>query len=206
LIAVNLEPGDSLGWVKMTQGHEDIILISRQAKGIRFNEEDVRPMGRAAAGVNAMRLDSWDMLAGADVATPDDDLLIITEKGYGKRTPLSEYRQQGRYGQGVRAMNLSPERTGAIVAARVVSPTDEVTLISAGGILLRMSGADISQQGRASQGVRVMDVRGSDSVASVAVIRETRQAVTDAEMNGDPAGDEVIELIEPTSTSANGAG
>ncbi|HQF72197.1 MAG TPA: DNA gyrase C-terminal beta-propeller domain-containing protein, partial [Promineifilum sp.] len=95
LIAVNLEPGDSLGWVKLTRGHEDIILISRQGKGIRFNEEEVRPMGRAAAGVNAMRLDSWDMLAGADVASDEADLLVITEKGLGKRTPLTEHRRQG---------------------------------------------------------------------------------------------------------------
>ena len=187
IFALNLEEGDSLRWVKMTQGYEDVILVSRQAKGIRFNEEDVRPMGRTAAGVNAMRLDSWDQLAGADVVTPDDDLLIITEKGIGKRTPLEEYRQQGRYGQGVKVMAITPERTGAIVAARVVSPKDEVTLISTGGILLRMSGAHISQQGRASQGVRVMDLRDGDTVASVAVIRETRQAVTDAEMNGGTA-------------------
>ena len=206
LIAVNLEPGDSLGWVKMTQGHEDIILVSQQGKGIRFNEEAVRPMGRTAAGVNAMRLDSWDKLAGADVATADDDLLIITEKGYGKRTPLSDYRQQGRYGQGVRVMNLTPERTGAIVAARVVSPKDEVTLISTGGILLRMSGAHISQQGRGAMGVRVMDVRDSDTVASVAVIRESRQAVTDAEMvdGAAEAGIAEIEIAEPAS-EANGA-
>ncbi|MBW7958457.1 MAG: DNA gyrase subunit A [Anaerolineae bacterium] len=199
LIALNLEPGDSLRWVKMTQGHEDIILVSQQAKGIRFNEEAVRPMGRTAAGVNAMRLDSWDRLAGADVVTPDDDLLIITEKGYGKRTPLDEYRQQGRYGQGVRVMNITPERTGSIVAARVVSPKDEVTLISTGGILLRMSGAHISQQGRSSQGVRVMDLREGDAVASVAVIRETRQAVTAAEMNGQPAESETAEWAEPSA-------
>jgi len=180
LIAVNLEEGDSLGWVKLTKGKEDIILISQQGKGIRFNEEEVRPMGRTAAGVNAMRLDSWDMLAGADVATADDDLLVITEKGYGKRTPLSEYRTQGRYGQGIKAMNLSPERTGAIVAAKVVSPKDEVTLISSGGIILRMSGAHISRQGRATSGVRVMDLREADAVVTVAVIREARQALFEA--------------------------
>ncbi|HEY1408994.1 MAG TPA: DNA gyrase subunit A, partial [Promineifilum sp.] len=122
LIAINLEEGDSLRWVKMTKGDEDIILVSRQGKGIRFNEESVRSMGRTAAGVYAMRLDDWDSLAGADVATEGDDLLIVTEKGIGKRTPLEEYRQQGRYGQGVRVMRLDPERTGAIVSARVVSP------------------------------------------------------------------------------------
>ena len=208
LIAVNLEPGDSLGWVKLTRGHEDMILVSRQAKGIRFSEEDVRPMGRTAAGVNAIRLDSWDALAGADVASSDDDLLVITEKGYGKRTPLDEYRQQGRYGQGVKAMNLDPERTGAIVAARVVGPKDEVTLISSGGILLRMSAAHISRQGRGSQGVRVMDLRDGDMVASVAVIRETRQAVTDAEMNDTPASDgAIVEIASHVpEPGTNGAG
>ncbi len=206
LIAVNLEPGDSLGWVKLTQGDEDVILVSRQAKGIRFSEEDVRPMGRAAAGVNAIRLDSWDALAGADVATPGDDLLIITEKGYGKRTPLDEYRQQGRYGQGVKAMSLDPTRAGAIVAARVVGPKDEVTLISSGGILLRMSAAHISRQGRSSQGVRVMDLRDGDMVASVAVIRETRQAVTDAEMNDAPAAEQIEVVVAAAEPSTNGAG
>ena len=208
LIAVNLEPGDSLGWVKLTRGHEDMILVSRQAKGIRFSEEDVRPMGRTAAGVNAIRLDSWDALAGADVASSDDDLLVITEKGYGKRTPLDEYRQQGRYGQGVKAMNLDPERTGAIVAARVVGPKDEVTLISSGGILLRMSAAHISRQGRGSQGVRVMDLRDGDMVASVAVIRETRQAVTDAEMNDTPPSDgAIVEIVDHVpEPGTNGAG
>jgi len=180
LIAVNLEPGDSLGWVKMTRGEQDIILISQQGKGIRFNEEEVRPMGRAAAGVNAMRLDSWDMLAGADVASDDADLLVITQKGFGKRTPLTEYRRQGRYGQGIKVMALSPERTGAIVAARVVSPRDEVTLISSGGIILRMSGSHISRQGRASTGVRVMDLRDADAVVSVAVIPEARQVLAEA--------------------------
>ncbi len=181
LIAVNLEPGDSLGWVKLTRGNEDIILISRLGKGIRFSEEDVRPMGRTAAGVNAMRLDSWDMLAGADVASDEADLLVITEKGLGKRTPLTEYRRQGRYGQGIKAMSLTPERTGAIVDARVVAPKDEVTLISAGGIILRMAAAYISRQGRASQGVRVMDLREGDAVVSVAVIPEARQALSEVE-------------------------
>jgi DNA gyrase subunit A len=210
LIAINLEPGDRLSWVKMTQGNEDIVLVSKQGKGIRFNEEAVRPMGRAAAGVNAMRLDSWDMLAGADVATAGDDLLLITEKGIGKRTPLNEYRPQGRYGQGVKVMNLSPERTGAIVAAHVVSPKDEVTLISSGGILLRMSGADISRQSRSSQGVRVMDVRDEDMVASVAVVRARQIAAatetTADDVNGEaaPAHDQPVVTTTSSMISNNG--
>ena len=174
LIAINLDEDDSLGWVKLTSGGQDLILVSEQGKGIRFSEEDVRPMGRTAAGVNAIRLDSWDRVAGADVVVPDDDLLVITEKGYGKRTALSEYRRQNRYGQGVRAMVLEPERTGKIVSARVVTRGDEVTCISTSGIILRTSVDTISQQGRSTRGVRVMDLRDDDTVASVAVIREGR--------------------------------
>lgn len=172
LRALTLEDDDKLGWVKITNGDQDLILISEQGKGIRFSEQDVRPMGRTAAGVNAMRLDAWDFIAGADVLTPDDDLLVITEKGYGKRTALDEYRQQNRYGQGVRAMILDPNRTGKIVGARVVTSGDEVTCISSNGIILRTSSDFISRQGRATQGVRIMDLREGDTVASIAVVRE----------------------------------
>jgi DNA gyrase subunit A len=170
-----------LGWVKLTGGGQDLILVSEQGKGIRFSEEDVRPMGRAAAGVIAMRLDRWDNVAGADVVTPGDDLLVITEKGRGKRTPLDEYRQQNRYGQGVRAMVLDPDLTGRIVSARVVTQGDEVTCISASGIMLRTSVDTISQQGRSTRGVRVMDLRNGDTIASVAVIREGRLSRVDEE-------------------------
>ncbi len=172
LIALSLDADDSLGWVKLTHGEEDLIIVSEQGKGIRFSEEDVRPMGRTAAGVNAMKLDDWDKIAGADIVTPEDDLLVITERGYGKRTPLEDYRTQNRYGQGVRAMILTPERTGKIVGARVVTRGDEITCISTNGIILRTSTDLISQQGRSTQGVRIMDLREGDTVASVAVVRE----------------------------------
>ncbi len=198
LIAVNLDDDDSLGWVKLTEGEQDLIIVSEQGKGIRFSEEDVRPMGRNAAGVNAIRLDDWDRVAGADVVLPDDDLLVITEKGYGKRTPLDEYRQQNRYGQGVRAMVLTPERTGKIVSARVVATGDEVTCISAKGIILRTATDVISQQGRSTQGVRVMDLRAGDTVASVAVIREGRLS----QVNGD---DEAEADEAETQSEQNGA-
>jgi DNA gyrase subunit A len=181
LIAISLEDNDRLGWVKLTAGNEDLILVSEQGRGIRFSEEDVRPMGRNAIGVYAMKLDTWDNIAGADVVAEDSAVLVITEKGYGKRTAVDEYRQQGRYGQGVKAMVLSPERTGKIVTARVVTAGDEVTCISAQGIILRTSVDHVSQQGRHTQGVRVMDLREGDSVASVAVVREGRLS----RVNGD---------------------
>ncbi|MEW5987003.1 MAG: DNA gyrase subunit A [Chloroflexota bacterium] len=174
LIALNLEGDDYLGWVKVTLGNQDLILVSEQGKAIRFNEEEVRAMGRAATGVNAMRLGEGDYLAGADVVTAGHDLLTITEKGYGKRTDLEEYRPQSRYGQGVRAMALDEEVTGRIVGSQVVGPGDEVTCISANGLILRTTVKNISRLGRVTRGVRVMDLKEGDVVVSVAVIREGR--------------------------------
>lgn len=197
LIAISLDEDDRLSYVKMTNGGEDLILVSEQGKGIRFNEEDVRPMGRAAAGVNAMRLDTWDKIAGFDVVSEDDFLLIITEYGYGKRTPLDEFRTQGRYGMGVRAMRLL-DKAGKIVSARVVSRDDEVTVISTNGLILRTRVHEISRQGRDTQGVRVMDLKDDDMVASVAILREERLAQLN-EQNGtgpQPPKEAVMETEE----------
>jgi len=171
LIAINLDEDDALGWVKMTKGDQDLIVVSENGKAIRFNEENVRAMGRTAAGVHAMRLEEDDFLTGADVVRPDCRLLLITEKGYGKRTPLDDFKIQGRYGKGVRAMFLS-DLTGKIVSARVVDENDEVTFISTGGIILRTSVDLISQQSRHSRGVSVMDLKEGEVIVSVAIFRE----------------------------------
>ncbi|MGB3713061.1 MAG: DNA gyrase subunit A [Candidatus Promineifilaceae bacterium] len=171
LIAINLDEDDALGWVKMTKGEQDLIVVSEKGRAIRFNEEDVRAVGRTAAGVHAMRLDKGDFLTGADVVRPECHLLLITEKGYGKRTPLDEFRRQGRYGKGVRAMFIG-DLTGLIVSARIVDENDEVTFISTGGIILRTSVNLISLQSRHSRGVSVMDLKNSDVIVSVAIVRE----------------------------------
>jgi DNA gyrase subunit A len=180
LIAINLDDDDSLGWVKMTTGGQDLIVVSEQGKAIRFNEEAVRSVGRTAAGVHAMRLGDKDLLTGADIVTPGGDLLLITEKGYGKRTSLDAFRQQGRYGKGVRAMSIS-DLTGPIVSARTVAEGDEVTFISAFGIILRTPVGTISKQGRHSRGVSVMDLKGNDLIASVAIVREGYLSRVDSE-------------------------
>ena len=120
----------------------------------------------------AMKLSNGDKLAGAGVATSEeDDVLIITRNGYGKRTALTDYRRQNRYGSGVRAM-VFKQKGDKIVGGRVVSAEDELTCISNNGIILRIAANTIPRQGRGTQGVRVMDIRGDDSVASIAVISE----------------------------------
>ena len=183
----------------MTEGNQDLVTVSEAGKAIRFNEEEVRAMGRAAAGVYAMRLNPGDYLTGADVVTPDGDLLLISETGYGKRTSLSEYRQQSRYGKGVRAMRLNSQ-TGKIVSARVVSEDDEVTFISANGIILRTSVNTISRQGRHSRGVSVMDLKSGDAIVSVAIVREGQLS----RVAGDGDEEQAAEPSEATVVSVPG--
>jgi DNA gyrase subunit A len=160
-------------------------------------------MGRAAAGVYAMRLVEGDLITGADVVRPDCHLLLITEKGYGKRTKLDEFRRQGRYGKGVRAMFIS-DLTGKIVSARVVTNNDGVTFISTGGIILRTSVDLISIQSRHSRGVSVMDLKDSDVIVSVAIVREgylSRVKDDDADEDEDSPSESIMAEDEISSPS-----
>jgi DNA gyrase subunit A len=171
LIALSLDDDDELGWVKMTSGSDEVIVVSRDGQAIRFSEKDVRPMGRTAAGVSAMRLEADDEIRGMDVIEEDAQLLVVTRKGYAKRTPLVEYSLQRRNGKGVRTVSANSRATiGTIVATRVVSGDGDITLISQDGIMLRTPINTISLQGRATQGVRVMKIRPGDTVASVAIL------------------------------------
>ncbi|MGB1249904.1 MAG: DNA gyrase C-terminal beta-propeller domain-containing protein, partial [Candidatus Promineifilaceae bacterium] len=172
IIAISLDDDDELRWVKMTTGEQDVVLVSKNGQGIRFSETDVRPMGRTAGGVMAMKLTKNDHLAGAGVSdSEDNDVLIITRSGYGKRTAITDFRRQNRYGSGVRAM-VFKNKGDEIIGGRVVTQDDELTCISDNGIILRIAADSISRQGRSTQGVRVMDIRDDDSVASIAVISE----------------------------------
>ncbi len=171
LIAISLDEGDELCWVKLTSGKQTVVIVTERGQAIRFSEADIRPMGRGAAGVMAIRLDDGDRVAAMDVATPKADLLVVTEKGFGKRTPLKDYPVQSRYGKGVLTVDVKRlDELGRIVAARVVGLKDEVTLISAKGMVLRTPVGNISRMGRATRGVRVMRLKAGDSVASLAVI------------------------------------
>ena len=171
VIAITLDKDDELHWVRLTKGDDDVILVSEQGQAVRFNEQEVRAMGRVAAGVSAIKLRKGDHLASMEVVEPGGDLLIVTARGYGKRTPLSEYPTKSRATGGVATINREAIlKIGKITAARVVQEADDLTIISTNGIVLRTNVADISRQGRATRGVVLMHLQEGDSIASLARI------------------------------------
>ena len=169
LIALNLRDGDELVRVIETSGTDDIFMVSRKGMTIRFNENEVRAMGRAAAGVRGMKLKAGDELVSVDVARDDTSILIVTEAGYGKRTQLDRFNVQGRGGQGVIGIRLTGKK-GQVVAAFMVALEDDIVAVSDGGVMIRMNVREISSQGRDATGVRVMNLDNGQTVASVAPI------------------------------------
>jgi len=177
IIALNLKEGDEVVRVVPTSGNDDVLLVTRKGKAIRFKEEHVRPMGRTATGVIGQRLDDDDEVVACDVISAGEELLVVTEFGYGKRTKLSEFPRKGRGGKGVIAAKLTKPR-GPLVGAAVVNPDNEVFLISDNGVVIRMQIKSISRQGRPATGVRVMDLAGGARVSAIAPV------VGEAEDNG----------------------
>ena len=173
LIAVNLGERDELGWARLTDGDNDIILVTEQGQALRFHEGQVRAMGRTAAGVMAIRLKGEDRLTSMEVVEPDGDLLVVTTGGFGKRTSLSEYPAKNRAIGGIHTINKKaiPE-IGHIVAARVVQEADDLTIMSAGGVIIRTKVRNISKTSRATRGVTLMNLQEGDSVASIARVAE----------------------------------
>ncbi|MGD8759240.1 MAG: DNA gyrase subunit A [Anaerolineales bacterium] len=179
LIAMSLAEGDVLGWVRLTSGKDEIILVTEGGQALRYHESNVRAMGRPAAGVKAITLKPGDHVAAMDVVDKKGDLLVVTRNGYGKRTPLKDYPVKGRATMGVLTLSKSKmDVTGRIAAARVVHDDDDLTLISSGGIVLRTKIKQVSRAGRATMGVRVMDLKEGEIVASFARIaaKDLKQA------------------------------
>ena len=173
LIAMSLSEGDELGWVRLTSGKDEIILVTERGQALRFSEQVVRAMGRQAGGVIGIRLHKGDRLAGMEVIEPGGDLLQVTTKGFGKRTPLSAYPPKGRATGGVLTISkIALKQIGLIAAARVVQEADDLTIISSNGVVLRTKVKQISQAGRATRGVRIMDIKDGDTVASLARIAD----------------------------------
>jgi DNA gyrase subunit A len=174
LIAIGLDDDDELAWVRTTSGDDELILVTEQAKAIRFHEDDARPMGRPAAGVHGIRLASGDRVMAMDVIdeeTREFDLLTVSDSGFGKRTQLSEFNRQYRGGQGVTAMKLTA-RNGKVAGAYIVNEAQEVMMISTAGVVIRMPIRQISRYGRQTQGVSVMRLGDGEKVASLTVLSE----------------------------------
>jgi DNA gyrase subunit A len=174
LIAIKLDTGDELKWVKLTSGKDEIITSTALAQAIRFKESEVRPMGRATRGVRGIRLRSGDEVVGMDVVRAGMEMLVVMENGYGKRTKVDQFATHARGGVGIKA-GVVTAKTGKTVAVRAISDaaSDEVVVVSTQGQIIRMAIKDISLIGRATQGVRVMRMADGDKVASVALVGET---------------------------------
>jgi DNA gyrase subunit A len=189
MTAISLDDGDLLGWVRLTSGKDDLILVTAHGKALRITEKTIRAMGRTGRGVVGIRMKPGDNLASMEVVTNNDYLMVVTEKGFGKRIPLKEYRTAGRGTQGITTINLDAMKTiGNIATARVVRDEDEVTLITTNGVVLRLSVKAIKPQGRTTRGVKLMNVENGDKVSTLA-------RVSDAEIE-QKAKEEKVEVDE----------
>ncbi len=191
-IAIKLVEGDKLINVGLTNGDNEILVASNKGKCIKFNEKNVRPMGRTSQGVRSMKLDSDDYIVDMAILNPDTQLITITENGFGKRTNPEDYRLQTRGGKGIKAGNFN-EKTGKLVALKVVNEEEDLMLISDNGVIIRMAAADVRMVGRSSLGVKVMRLRPGAKIVSVA----TTEHIDDEES---PMGTENVEDVSTLST------
>jgi len=210
IIAINIRDDDELIAVRRTSGDDDIIMVSRSGQAARFSESQVRPMGRDTSGVRGMNVSQkGNAVLAMDVARDDQELLVVTENGYGKRTQISDYPVKGRGTMGVRTIQLT-ENKGALAGSLVVREHQELVFISQNGMVQRTSVRGINRYGRASQGVRVMNIRDDDQVSAVALVIDSE--ATAAPVIGDEPvvlGDgtelaETFEEVEPTLPEHDG--
>jgi len=185
IIAMGVEEGDSVIAVEMSDGKEQIFLGTRNGMAIRFDETDVRPLGRTAYGVRGITLRDDDIVVAMEVVKPGGTLLTVTERGYGKRTELDEYRVQSRGGVGVINISTS-ERNGPVVGIAYVQEGDELLVITQQGMIIRMQTNDVRSIGRATQGVRLIDVEGEDQVVSIARLVEKEEDDKNGESEPSP--------------------
>jgi len=193
IIALSIDEGDDLLSAGMSSGNDEILMATARGQSIRFNESDVRPMGRTARGVIGIRMADGDECVGMQVLSGKPDILTVCAKGYGKRTAVDEYRVQGRGGSGIINMRAS-ERNGDVVATMEVAEGDHLLVITAQGKIIRMDVDGISRIGRATQGVRVIQLEEDDVVVSA--IRAPEEEVP-AEAHGGDGGAPAAEPAEP---------
>jgi DNA gyrase subunit A len=188
IIAINIRDDDELVAVRETSGNDTIIMVSRSGQAARFNESDARAMGRDTAGVRGMNVaQKGNEVIAMDVARDDTELLVVTENGYGKRTPIMDYPVKGRGAMGVKTIQLT-EKKGGLAGALIVREHFELVFISQAGMVQRTPVKGISRYGRASQGVKLMNLRDDDRVSAVALVAES-SADTEAKVQEDLAVD-----------------
>ncbi len=197
IIAIAIDPDDTLVNVELTGGSNEVVIATRNGMAVRFSENDVRAMGRSAAGVKGIALRGDDVVVDMAVARPDVSLLTVCENGYGKRTPIDEYRLQHRGGSGIINIRTS-ERNGKVVAVRAVDNRDELMVITANGILLRTAVAELREIGRATQGVRLIRLDEGDRVVAVARI------APEDDNGGEVAGGETGTAVDDGASSTSG--
>jgi DNA gyrase subunit A len=171
LRATALDEGDTLGWARLTSGKDEVIFVTEQGQALRFGEDKIRAMGRPAAGVQGIRLEEGDAVTSMDVVDKDGALLVVTTGGFGKQTPLKEYTPKGRATHGIATVDQKAlGEIGKIAAARMVHKDDDLTIITANGVALRLKVKNVKQSGRATKGVHLIKPQAGDYVASVARI------------------------------------
>ena len=192
LIAINLDTGDELKWIRMTTGEDEVIISTSQGQAIRFHESDARPMGRVSRGVRGIRLRAGDQVIGMDIVEDDSFVFVISEFGYGKRTKVSQFTAHKRGGVGIRSAVVN-KKTGQLVGVKTLKGKDqEIIIISTAGQTIRLGLKNIPALGRATQGVRIMRLNSGDSVASLALVEKVLE---DENGNGDE--EEPTKMVKP---------
>ena len=196
LIAINLKDEDELIAIKQSTGSNNIIIVTKKGKCISFSEKDVRPMGRIASGVRAIKLDKDDEVVSMELVEPDQQLMVVTENGFGKRTHVEEYKIQVRGGKGLLTYDKAKfSKTGALIGAMVVDENDEILMINSDGIIIRIRASEVSILGRATQGVKIMKVdEGSKIVAIAKAIRDDEDEVEESSPSTSNETEEQISL------------
>ena len=217
IIAINIREDDQLLQASITSGNDEIIMALKSGRAIRFNETKVRPMGRGASGVKGVTLGQTDdeVVGMVCISDLDSDLLVVSQRGYGKRSKIEEYRITNRGGKGVKTMNIS-SKTGLLVGILNVTDEDDLMIINKSGVIIRMHVADLRTMGRATQGVRLINMKKSDSIASIAKVeKDDEEEVVELDPNAevlsdldpadmeDEAEDEIEDDVEIESESEN---
>ena len=195
--AIVIREGDQLLEVKLTSGNAEIMIAAREGRAIRFNESTVRPMGRVSSGVRAISIEDDNEVIGMIAIEPDskEDVLVLSENGFGKRTDLDEYRITNRGGKGVKTINVT-EKTGKLISIQAVTDDNDLMIINRSGLTIRTSADQIRVAGRATQGVKVIDLREGDSIASVTAVPKTEEETIEGAVTEETTAEVVTETTE----------